>query len=150
MITSKSSEEQQLIRTLLICSFGIFNRFDTLKYTTPNFLKNEYSDSNLDLEYEDFIIDYLSATKNKFRIRLILYLTTLSLCESNTNRIRVRSEKINIIIKDHNLVRQYLRKFNYLYNYLYTKTYPNQLSKLSSKKINMLAIKSLFLIHNLN
>ena len=149
MITNKNSEEYQLIRTLLVCSFGIFNRLDALKYTTPHLLKKEYSDINLDLECKDFIIDYLAATKNKFRIKLILYLTTLSLFESN-NVTWVRNEKINIITEDNKLLRQYLRKFNYLYNYLYTKAYPNRLSKLSSKKINMLAIKSLFLIHNLN
>ena len=59
MITNKNSEEYQLIRTLLICSFGIFNRLDALKYTTPHLLKKEYSDINLDLECKDFIIDYL-------------------------------------------------------------------------------------------
>jgi hypothetical protein len=45
--------------------------------------------------------------------------------------------------------RQYLRKFNFFYNYYYLNKYPNKVSTLSSKKINMLAIKSLFVIHSL-
>ena len=46
-------------------------------------------------------------------------------------------------------LRQYLRKFSFFYRYYYIKKYPNDLSKLSNKKTNMLAIKSLFLLQSL-
>lgn len=44
------------------------------------------------------------------------------------------------------LLTQYLRKFNFFYRYFYLKIYPNDLLSLSTKKINMLAIRSLFII----
>ena len=50
---------------------------------------------------------------------------------------------------DHLQLQQYLRRFLFLYCYYYINTYPNDLTKLSVKKINMLAVRNLFLIYNL-
>lgn len=50
---------------------------------------------------------------------------------------------------DIELVQQYLRKFNFFYHYYFVKYYPNDLGKLSRRKTNMLAIKSLFFIQSL-
>ena len=44
------------------------------------------------------------------------------------------------------LLKQYLRKFRFFYLYYYLKAYPNDLSTLSIKKINMIAIQSLFFL----
>jgi hypothetical protein len=50
---------------------------------------------------------------------------------------------------ENNRIQQYLRKFMFLYSYYHLKRYPNDLSRLSFKKINMLAVRNLFLIQSL-
>lgn len=50
--------------------------------------------------------------------------------------------------QDNKKIRQYLRKFSFFY-YSFMKRYPNDLNKLSQKKMNMIAIKTLFFINSL-
>ena len=46
-------------------------------------------------------------------------------------------------------IKQYLRKFNFFYRYYYISRYPNDFSMLSFKKVNMLALTSLFFLCSL-
>lgn len=76
----------------------------------------------------------------------ILQLTSELLQDISLSNFRDRnSQKIH---PKTTRVRQYLRKFNFFYRY-YVNSYPNNLKTASNKKINMLAIKSLFLISSL-
>ena len=46
-------------------------------------------------------------------------------------------------------VKQYLRRFSFLYKSFILKRYPNDFSDLTTHKINILAIKNLYILNNL-
>ena len=56
--------------------------------------------------------------------------------------------EVSYNIRNVERLKQYLRKFRFFYQYYYLKCYPNNLSTLSIKKINCIAIKSLFVLNS--
>jgi|APCry1669189034_1035192.scaffolds.fasta_scaffold02723_2 hypothetical protein len=44
---------------------------------------------------------------------------------------------------------QYIRKFSFLFKYFILRHYPNNLLKISTKKIHLLAVKNLYILNNL-
>lgn len=58
--------------------------------------------------------------------------------------------KISVTENNKNkLLKQYLRKFSFFYQFYYARHYPNKPTQLSYKKVNMLAIYSLFIFESL-
>ena len=57
------------------------------------------------------------------------------------------ANQFNFTALENERFQQYLRKFDFFYRYYYISTYPNDLSLLSTKQSNMLAIRSLFLLY---
>ena len=126
----------------LICSLL------ALGYSNFLFQSNELvvKKDNLTLEFNSpkFLLSYLSNRKqqgfiNYLRKQLIKLVFVID----------QPAQKLGVTDFDSNMVRQYLRKFSFFYSYYYLKKYPNDLSLLSIKKINMLAIRSLFILYNL-
>ena len=68
------------------------------------------------------------------------------LCALN-NRFTISGDSLQY--QEYEEVKQYLRKFTFFYCYYYINNYPNDISLLSIKKINQLAIKGLFIINSL-
>ena len=97
------------------------------------------------LQPANFLLDYLLTsylTGPTFELRSQLVETLNSISRTSNLNQENRSVK-------NERLRQYLRKFSFLYRYFYLKVYPNNLSTLSIKKVNMLAIKSIFLLHGI-
>ena len=65
-----------------------------------------------------------------------------------TNILQQPIEKVDISI-ERQRIKQYLRRFSFLYQSFVLKTYPNDLSEINYYKINMLAIKNLYILNNL-
>ena len=55
----------------------------------------------------------------------------------------------NLLTKRNEDLEQYLRKFSFLYQSILLKTYPNKLSSVACKRINIIAIKNLYHLNNL-
>jgi hypothetical protein len=68
------------------------------------------------------------------------------------NRIKIK--KLNTFLtngkieKDH--FKQYLKKFSFLYRSFTLNTYPNNVFRLDNKKLNIVAVESLYLLNNLD
>jgi hypothetical protein len=108
------------------------------------FKEGSFSDKD-GLQPAIFLLDYLLTpylTGPTFELRSQLVETLNSISRTSNLNQENRSVK-------NERLRQYLRKFSFLYRYFYLKVYPNNLSTLSIKKVNMLAIKSIFLLHGI-
>lgn len=136
-----------LIKISLVCSFLALNK-SSLGASRLDRQISVYQDlclinaQTLERVFRIFI-ENLGTSKTKATEIIILLIRTLRLTtDQNTECILIDS-------LDHERLRQYLRKFNFFYCYYYLKYYPNNLSKLSRKKINTLGVRSLFIIHSL-
>jgi hypothetical protein len=74
--------------------------------------------------------------------------TTKSLLTTLTNIFDQKNKKICTTV-ERQIMQQYLRRFSFLYQSFVLKTYPNDLSKINYYKMNMLAIKNLYILNNL-
>ena len=74
--------------------------------------------------------------------------TTKSFLTTLTNIFDQTNKKVCTTLERQRM-QQYLRRFSFLYQSFVLKTYPNDLSKINYYKMNMLAIKNLYILNNL-
>ena len=141
-LLTRSSGYTNSIKLSLICSILALSSWKRITQKVPRFNKEleviKYQPLN-------FLDDYLSYIQSDTAVQELI-IQLLKTFNRNINDKEFRLTQAEI---ENDRLKQYLRKFNFFYRYYYIKSYPNDLSTLSIKKMNMLAIKSLFFIHSL-
>ena len=68
-----------------------------------------------------------------------------------TYKMQLKTKNSNLTDQDsqNERFKQYLRKFTFFFNYYYNNSYPNDLPTLSRKKVNTLAVRSLFFMYSI-
>ena len=142
------TKHQILLNISLICSIQALDTWNSVPQ------KSDY------LFAEDsFLQDLSSSEQTKSFVNIlcniytypILYDLTLQLSQSlrmKENTYSLGPDLSEAFIGT-DLLKQYLRKFNFFYRYYFVKIYPNDFATLSIKKTNMMAIKSLFFIQSI-
>ena len=143
---TNASNYNELTILSLICTILALNTWNSLlEAETKSVDQNNSFTQNLLFQPMNFLYIYLSV----LNVNAQIYHLTSQLLQTLRITFVSNNFKINSQWNENELLRQYLRKFNFFYCYYYINTYPNDISLLSVKKLNMLAIRSLFLIHSI-
>jgi hypothetical protein len=136
--------DNSIIKTsLLCCIFSLTSWNSTALTRNKNNLPDQFLAGEITLQSTNFLLNQTFNLYSKKEVQdLVLQLIKVP----TSVFISSKMEKNCIEYKQ---FRQYLRKFNFFYRSYYLNKYPNKVSTLSSKQINMLAIRSLFVIHGL-
>jgi hypothetical protein len=139
-----SSENSSLLRMVLICSIQSLSPWNSLPVSDPDIIQTRYSCLNNTSSSTNILLKYLSNHESMISSRELAF----QLLQLLNIRVVNDAPKPSYACYEQEHLRQYLRKFRFFYLYYYLKVYPNDLSTLSIKKINKLAIRSLFLLHS--
>ena len=138
----KSLDQDELFKVSLVCSVLALGSWNIISQTpakvtiTLRTIKLQplhslfFSIANIEsnLPLQELVMDLLQTLN-----------TTFDLTDVKLMTIGITNKRL----------KQYLRKFNFFYSYYYLSVYPNDISTLSRKKTNTLAIKNLFFLHNI-
>lgn len=141
-LLNRSSGYTNSIKLSLICSILALSSWKRITQKVPRF-NNELEVINY--QPLNFLDDYLSYIHSDTVVQELI----IQLLQTFNRNINEKEFRLTQAEMENDRLKQYLRKFNFFYRYYYIKNYPNDLSTLSIKKMNMLAIKSLFFIHSL-
>ena len=140
--TRNSLTDLELIKVSILCSALALNPWNFVELHS----KNVFNDiETLNLKSLRLLVVYFS---NLFS-NLALHEVTTSLLQTYKMTFESNNSNLKDIDNRNERFKQYLRKFTFFFNYYYNNSYPNDLSKLSRKKINTLAVRSLFFLHSL-
>ena len=141
------NENIELLNNCLICSLLALSDSNILLKVQTNHLStnNKILHTITKSQQVDFLLIYLSNIHSK----VSLYEIISQLIQTVNTTFKLHSDYLKSSCYENELLKQYLRKFNFFYKYYYINNYPNELSMASIKKINMLAIKSLFLLYSI-
>jgi len=138
-----NKNDLQLIQIALICSFLALTIEISFLGSARSQALNEQSVNCCLLE---FLVTSSIAPSVQFVIpkltSQLFHSLQVLLPEEDKSSIRLQNCSPDFLI-------QYLRKFNFFFRYYYINKYPNDLTKLSYKRINMLGVKTLILIHGM-
>ena len=140
------SSHGELANISMICTILALSTWNSLSQTEAKCLEqNGVLTQTLIFQPMNFLYAYLLS----FILDRSVYNLTSHLLQTLNTAFTANNSKKNLQEDENDLLRQYLRKFTFFYCYYYINTYPNDLSLLSGKRLNMLAIKNLFLIHSI-
>jgi hypothetical protein len=140
------SSSIELINISLVCTILALNTYDPLLQVETKIVEqNQILTQNIAFQPTNFLYVYLLSIDTNRSI----YELTSPLLQTLDRTFTTNSLKLNNQLYENVFLQQYLRKFTFFYCYYYINVYPNDLSRLSDKKLNMLAIRSLFLIHSI-
>jgi len=137
-------EDIALIKICLLCSIRALTPWDCL-FARKNIDDTILSESNFEINSNKLLVYFLLDEQ----LNKLVYDIALQLVEAVIAPFEYKTIVHKELFSTDDQVQQYLRKFNFLYRYYYANTYPNNLSRLSTKKTNLLAIKSLFFLNSL-
>ena len=130
------------VKVSLICSALTLHTWNPISGTNIGDIRRTWvAVEEYKLNY--FLLNYVSIVYKNKMLQEIIWKLLQILFKINRGMDGIMKEQ------DVELFRQYLRKFAFFYRYYYLNNYPNDFSELSAKKINVLAVKSLFLIYGL-
>ena len=146
MVNYNCKINNSLYSISLICSILALSPWSLSEQIFFLWVEEKFSDSNYSIS---------SSINNTLKYYLINYWERESLPElsyqllQTLNTLTSINNKQNLDnIYNFDCFKQYLRKFRFFYQYYYLKVYPNDLSTLSFKKVNKLAITSIFILNN--
>ena len=137
-------ENAVLIKMSLICSLVALNP-DNLVVQFSKSQPFTYNSPHLFFEFQLLNAGISLLLENKF------YSSPYGLDSNSfkTDNPTIYNENWEIFYGEKKLIYKYVKTFSFFYRYFYKKLYPNDLSTLSTKKLNMVALQSLFIIWGL-
>ena len=139
--TKNSLIELELTKISIVCTALALNPWNFVELESRDVFGNS---ETVKLKSIDVLVNYVSTISSNIALNELIasLLQTYKMTfERNNSNLTDRGER-------NERFKQYLRKFTFFFNYYYNKSYPNDLSKLSVKKINTLAVRSLFFIYS--
>lgn len=145
--------EFELGNLSLFTKIGLTCSLESLEIYTSGAIENPLSFNRLRKSTENDISNFLYSSlvtkrsKNmalqKMASFLIGHLTNIAMISLN-NKIKISCDEIA-----NEILQKYLERFLFFFQLYYVRYYPNNLSDLSIKKINLLAIESLFILQRI-
>ena len=145
--------EFELGNLSLFTKIGLTCSLESLEIYTSGAIENPLSFNRLRKLNENDISNFLyfslvtKRSKNialqKMASFLIGHLTNIAMISLN-NKIKISCDEIA-----NEILQKYLERFLFFFQLHYVRYYPNNLSDLSIKKINLLAIESLFILQRI-
>lgn len=136
-------ENVKLVTIILICSIRALVNWNP-------FFENKLAQYSEEISFTLFFKQHSSVFLSEYLLNKELNLTIRKIIFPLIQTLNIIAEKDNNeSIVPYEQLKQYLRKFSFFYRYYYLKAYPNDLSTISTKKINRLAIKALFYLYSI-
>lgn len=144
VVSNSKYKERELIKISLICSLLALDNWSSfLHFSEESHKEQNFANQIFEIQSTNSLLKDLSPTYDN----LVSQELIIQLLQILNTTVQIKQDKVKSSGND--VLKQYLRKFSFLYRYYYINIYPNHQRRLSAKKTNLLAIKSLFLIQSL-